>query len=58
MPDLAKDMEFYIVDKMIKEDLDCYIPLVDDDRDVTFIEIPIKARSNDVVLAIMPSLLQ
>jgi hypothetical protein len=52
----GKRMEFYLIGKMLKEGLDCYIPLVDDDGiDVvirqshgSFIEIQIKARSNDV----------
>lgn len=27
----GKRMEFYLIGKMLKEGLDCYIPLVDDD---------------------------
>lgn len=52
----GKRMEFYLIGKMLKEGLDCYIPLVDDDgidvvvrrNDGGFIEVQIKARSNDV----------
>ena len=52
----GKRMEFYLIGKMLKEGLDCYIPLVDDDgidvvvrrNDGSFIEVQIKARSNDV----------
>ncbi len=52
----GKRMEFYIIGKMLKEGLDCYIPLVDDfGIDVvvrrsngSFIEVQIKARSNNV----------
>ena len=49
-------MEYYIVGKMLMEGLDVYLPLVDDHgvdcvikkRDGTFIEVQIKARSNEV----------
>ena len=49
-------MEYNLVGKMLMEGLDVYLPLVDDhgaDRvikkeDGTFIEIQIKARSNEV----------
>ena len=52
----GKRIEYYIIGLMLKEGLDCYVPLVDDDgidcvirkNDGTFIEIQIKARSNDV----------
>ena len=50
-------MEYYIISNMLKEGLDVYIPLVDDNAidvvlrkpDGTFIEIQIKARSKDVL---------
>ena len=49
-------MEYNIVGQMLMEGLDCYLPLVDDHGvdcvikkpDGTFIEIQIKARSNEV----------
>ena len=49
-------MMVYLIGKMLKEGLDCYIPLVDgDSRDVvdrrsngSFIEVQTKARANDV----------
>lgn len=52
----GKRMEHYLIGQMLKEGLDCYIPLVDDDgidvviRKATgeYIEVQIKARSNDV----------
>lgn len=52
----GKRIEFYIIGLMLKEGLDCYIPLVDDDgidvivkkEDGTFVEVQIKARSNTV----------
>ncbi|MBQ6057025.1 MAG: hypothetical protein IJJ70_08205 [Treponema sp.] len=52
----GKRIEYYIIGLMLKEGLDCYVPLVDDDgidcvirkNDGNFIEIQIKARSNDV----------
>jgi hypothetical protein len=52
----GKRIEFYLIGLMLKEGLDCYIPLVDDDgidvvirrRDGSYIEAQIKARSNDV----------
>ena len=42
---------------MLKEGIDCYVPLVDDDgidvvirkQDGSFIEVQIKARSKDVI---------
>lgn len=52
----GKRIEYYIIGQMLKEGLDCYVPLVDDDgidcvirkKDGTYIEVQIKARSNDV----------
>ena len=52
----GKRMEYNIVGQMLMEGLDCYLPLVDDHgvdcvikkTDGTFIEIQIKARSNEV----------
>lgn len=52
----GKRIEFYIIGRMLKEGLDLYIPLVDDNAidavvrkaDGTFVEIQIKARSKDV----------
>ena len=52
----GKRIEYYIIGLMLKEGLDCYVPLVDDDGidcvirqdDGHFIEIQIKARSADV----------
>lgn len=54
----GKRMEYYFIGQMLREGLDCYVPLVDDHgvdciikkADGTFIEIQIKARSNDVKL--------
>lgn len=54
----GKRIEYYIIGLMLKEGLDCYLPMVDDDgidcvirkNDGTFIEIQIKARSKDVGL--------
>lgn len=53
----GKRIEYYIIGLMLKEGLDCYVPLVDDDgidvvvrkEDGSFIEIQIKARSKTVV---------
>lgn len=53
----GKRMEYNLVGKMLMEGLDCYLPLVDDHgvdcvikkEDGTFIEIQIKARSNEVI---------
>ena len=53
----GKRIEFYIVGLMLKEGLDVYLPLVDDDaidavvkrHDGTFVEVQIKARSKSVV---------
>ena len=52
----GKRMEHYLIGQMLKEGLDCYLPLVDDDGiDVVirkssgeYIEVQIKARSNEV----------
>lgn len=52
----GKRMEYNIVGKMLMEGLDVYLPLVDDHgvdcvikkQDGTFIEVQIKARSNEV----------
>lgn len=54
----GKRIEHWIIGKMLKEGLDVYIPLVDDDAidavirrpDGLFITVQIKARSNDVVI--------
>jgi hypothetical protein len=53
----GKRMEYLVVSKMLGEGLDVYIPLVDDfgidaivrKQDGSFIELQIKARSNDVI---------
>ncbi|RKX27279.1 MAG: hypothetical protein DRP47_06785 [Candidatus Zixiibacteriota bacterium] len=53
----GKRIEYYIVGLMLKEGLDVYMPLVDDDAidtvvkkpDGNFVEVQIKARSKDVV---------
>lgn len=53
----GKRMEYKIIGDMLMEGLDCYVPLVDDHGvdcvikkpDGTFIEIQIKARSNEVI---------
>ena len=52
----GKRIEFYVVGLMLKEGLDVYLPLVDDDAidaivkrpDGHFVEVQIKARSNTV----------
>lgn len=52
----GKRIEYYIIGLMLREGLDCYVPLVDDDgidcvvrqNNGHFIEVQIKARSNDV----------
>lgn len=52
----GKRIEFYIVGLMLKEGLDVYLPLVDDDAidavikraNGTFVEVQIKARSSTV----------
>lgn len=54
----GKRMEHWIIGKMLKEGLDVYIPLVDDfgidavirKPNGQFIEVQIKARSNDVLM--------
>lgn len=51
----GKRIEFYVVGLMLKEGLDVYLPLVDDDAidaivkrpDGRFVEVQIKARSRD-----------
>lgn len=53
----GKRIEYFIIGLMLKEGLDVYIPMVDDDgidaiirkEDGTFIEVQIKARSKTVV---------
>ena len=53
----GKRMEYWIIGRMLKEGLDVYVPLVDDDaidavvkrKDGSFIKIQIKARSKRVV---------
>lgn len=53
----GKRIEYYIIGLMLKEGLDVYVPMVDDDGidaiirkdDGTFIEVQIKARSKTVV---------
>jgi hypothetical protein len=53
----GKRMEYYIIGLMLKEGLDVYLPLVDDDAidavvkktDGSFVEVQIKARSKNVV---------
>ena len=52
----GKRIEYNLVGKMLMEGLDVYLPLVDDHgvdciikrKDGTFIEVQIKARSNEV----------
>ena len=52
----GKRIEFYVVGLMLKQGLDVYLPLVDDDAidavvkrpDGRFVEVQIKARSQDV----------
>ena len=53
----GKRIEYYIIGMMLKEGLDVYMPLVDDDAidavikkpDGSFVEVQIKARSKDVI---------
>lgn len=53
----GKRIEYWIIGRMLKEGLDVYVPLVDDDsidavvrrEDGSFIIVQIKARSSDVV---------
>src|SRR4051812_18951283 len=52
----GRRMEYWIIGQMLKEGLDVYVPLVDDNaidavirrRDGSFVEVQIKARSKDV----------
>jgi hypothetical protein len=52
----GKRIEFYVIGLMLKEGLDVYLPMVDDDAidavikkpNGSFVEVQIKARSNDV----------
>ena len=54
----GKRMEYWIIGRMLKEGLDVFVPLVDDDAidailrrsDGSFIMVQIKARSNDVII--------
>ena len=54
----GKRMEFWIIGEMLRHGLDVYIPLVDDRgvdavvrrSDGSFVEVQIKARSNDVTI--------
>ena len=54
----GKRMEYWIIGRMLKEGLDVYVPLVDDDaidavvkrNDGSFIMVQIKARSKQVIL--------
>lgn len=53
----GKRIEFYLIGQMLKEGLDLYLPLVDDDAidavlkrpDGTYVELQIKARSKEVI---------
>ena len=53
----GKRMEYFVISKMLEQGLDVYIPLVDDfgidavvrKKDGSFIELQIKARSNDAI---------
>jgi hypothetical protein len=53
----GKRIEYWIIGEMLKEGLDVYIPLVDDDaidavirrKDKSFTTVQIKARSKDVI---------
>lgn len=52
----GKRMEYYVIGLMLKEGLDVYVPMVDDDAidavvkkpSGEYVEVQIKARSNDV----------
>lgn len=54
----GKRIEYWIIGLMLKEDLDVYVPLVDDDavdavikrNNGSYISVQIKARSKDVIL--------
>lgn len=53
----GKRIEYWVIGRMLKEGLDVYVPLVDDDAidcvvrraDKSFITVQIKARSKDVI---------
>lgn len=53
----GKRIEYYVIGLMLKEGLDVYLPMVDDDAidavikkpDGTFVEVQIKARSKHVI---------
>jgi hypothetical protein len=53
----GKRIEFWIIGQMLKEGMDVYIPLVDDNaidavvrrKDGSFVEVQVKARSKDVI---------
>ena len=53
----GKRIEYWIIGNMLKEGIDVYVPMVDDDAidavirkpDETFITVQIKARSQDVI---------
>lgn len=53
----GKRIEYYVIGLMLKEGLDVFLPMVDDDAidavikkpDGTFVEVQIKARSKDVL---------
>ena len=53
----GKRIEYWIIGRMLKEGLDVYVPLVDDDAidavvrrpDGTFVTVQIKARSRDII---------
>lgn len=53
----GKRIEYYLIGLMLKEGIDVYVPLVDDNAidaiirktDGTYCEVQIKARSNDVI---------
>ncbi len=55
----GKRIEYWVIGLMLKEGIDVYVPLVDDDaidavikkHDGTFIEVQIKARSKTVKIA-------
>jgi len=53
----GKRIEYWVIGRMLKEGLDVYVPLVDDDAidavvrraDGSFVTVQIKARSKDVI---------
>jgi hypothetical protein len=53
----GRRIEYWVIGQMLKEGLDVYVPLVDDNAidaivrrsDGSFVEVQIKARSNDVI---------